>query len=506
MVNSSVSTEPGWRTEPAGSLPGALDSLRERLRPALWGLRERVTRPGRPFAVRLHVPVPVVDPWTYLAACPNPVQMAWQEAHGELAFAAWGVAAEVSLAGDDRFAAARNFCSNYREQLLEVDLHPDTPGVGDLPMVIGGFAFNSDAPLGVWRDWPAGWLVAPRVLVYRRGARSGALLTCTLQGADHLDEAAAHLAQSWHGLRDLAAAPVSLIPAATATGGAPLEHRDTWCARVETAARAVAAGQLDKVVLARSVEIAGDAAGDPRPTLDAPATLRRLRQRHPAATLFAIRRRGAGTFLGATPECLVRVAGDAVQTVALAGTAAVSGDPARDRLAGWALAQSAKEAAEHRAVVDAIRAGLAPLCHTLEVAPTPQLRRLVDVQHLETPITGRLREPGRILSLVERLHPTPAVGGAPREAALAWLRRHESLERGWYAGPVGWVSQEGAGSFAVALRSGLVRDDAAYAFAGAGIVGASEPASEWRETELKLRPMLEALGAWRQGEGRGQGE
>jgi isochorismate synthase EntC len=141
-----------------------------------------------------------------------------------------------------------------------------------------------------------------------------------------------------------------------------------------------------------------------------------------------------------------------------------------------------------------LRASLASLAEELRIAPTPGVLRLRHVQHLVTPITGTLREEAGLLAIAGRLHPTPAVGGEPREQALDLIAEHEGFDRGWYAGPVGWLGADGDGEMMVALRCGLVDGRAATLFAGCGIVADSDPAREWEESRMKLRPVASALG------------
>jgi isochorismate synthase len=180
--------------------------------------------------------------------------------------------------------------------------------------------------------------------------------------------------------------------------------------------------------------------------------------------------------------------------MALAGTSARGATPAEDERLGQALLASPKERTEHAVVVRALRAALAEQCTDVTAPGTPRLFRVRNVQHLLTPLSGRLR-PGRgALDLVTALHPTPAVGGAPRATALDLIRRWEGLDRGWYAGPVGWVDRHGQGEFAVAIRSALLRGPEASLYAGCGIVADSDPEAEFSESVLKLRPMLAALG------------
>ena len=221
--------------------------------------------------------------------------------------------------------------------------------------------------------------------------------------------------------------------------------------------------------------------------------LRRLARSAPESTVFAFVRDGT-TFLGATPERLVHTSGRRFETVAIAGSVARGRDDAADDVLARDLLASEKEREEHQVVVDGLRADLAPIVERLEVAPAPTVLRLRHVQHLATPITGSTRDETGLLALAGRLHPTPAVGGAPRDTALAMIDEHEGFDRGWYAGPIGWLGADGDGELMVALRCALVVGRSATLFAGCGIVADSEPAREWDESRLKLRTMIEALG------------
>jgi isochorismate synthase EntC len=174
----------------------------------------------------------------------------------------------------------------------------------------------------------------------------------------------------------------------------------------------------------------------------------------------------------------------------VAGSAPRGRSPEEDDRLGTALRESKKEQEEHAAVVRALREALAPLCVVLDVPEAPRLLRVEGIQHLETPIAGTLRDDAKLFELAGRLHPTPAVAGAPREAALAWLAEHEALVRGWYGGGVGFLDAAGGGELCAGLRSALVCGSDARLYAGAGIVAASDPEAELVETRLKLRALL----------------
>ena len=199
-------------------------------------------------------------------------------------------------------------------------------------------------------------------------------------------------------------------------------------------------------------------------------------------------------FVGATPEQLVQAQDGQIRTMALAGSAARGASEEEDVQLGMELLESEKNNAEHALVVAMVHEALMTHCTEVHVAAGPHLLKLKNVQHLQTPIIGELI-PGRcILDVMANLHPTPAVGGFPRQAALEAIRSTEQLDRGWYAGPLGWIGVSGHGEFAVALRSGLINDSKATLFAGCGIVANSDPQSEYAESCLKLQVMLRGLG------------
>jgi isochorismate synthase len=217
-----------------------------------------------------------------------------------------------------------------------------------------------------------------------------------------------------------------------------------------------------------------------------------LRGAYPDCYRFLIADGEGNAFLGASPERLVRLAEDQVLTEAVAGTLRCEAGDDAQALA-QELAGSDKNRAEHRIVLDHLLEALKPACETIEAPPAPEAMRLPHLLHLRTQVVGRARAGAHVLDLVSRLHPTPAVAGWPRPEALAWIARVEAEDRGWYAGPVGWVDANGNGDFAVGIRSITVQDRVARIFAGAGIVEGSDPELEWREIDLKMKGILDAI-------------
>ena len=267
---------------------------------------------------------------------------------------------------------------------------------------------------------------------------------------------------------------------------------DRWLEAVAAALTAIDAGAYAKVVLARDLHL-----WSKRP-FDIPRLLRDLAARFPSCMTFLV-----DHLVGASPELLLRRDGDTIAARVLAGTAPRGADLAEDAALGAALLASDKDLREHDLALRSAVEVLAPICSTLDVPDGPNLVRLDNVQHLGSDLTGTLRsgtedgqgEDAHVLSLLARLHPTAAVGGAPRAEALAAIRELEGMSRGRYAGPIGWCTPDGDGEFAIALRCAEVHGERARLFAGAGIVAGSLPESELTETWLKLRAMTEVLGA-----------
>ncbi|HLI15294.1 MAG TPA: isochorismate synthase [Acidimicrobiales bacterium] len=377
----------------------------------------------------------------------------------------WGEAARLELrAGLARPGAARSAV----ELLAAI---PGAPGgLGERsggPIALGALPFSGEAP---------GELVLPAVaLVARAGAAPFAIVVAP---PDALGEARARFPLA------PGAAPPSVPDANEAPDAFRLAsarpHAD-FRRRVLEAVRAVEAGELAKVVLAREVVVRAN-----RPFRQA-ALLERLRALHPSCLGFAV-----DGFVGASPELLCRVDGATVTSQPLAGTTPRSGDPDEDARLARALRDSAKERREHAFVVEAIAAGLAPFCRTVRAEERPHLLELRNVAHLATRVEGELASSPRpsALEIAAALHPTPAVGGTPRDAALEYLAKHEDLERDRFAGPVGFVQASGDGEFWIGIRSALVRGTTARLFAGVGIVAGSDPDAELAETQLKLQALL----------------
>ena len=256
-----------------------------------------------------------------------------------------------------------------------------------------------------------------------------------------------------------------------------------WLEAVAQALAAIEAGAYEKVVLARDLRLWS------RTPFDVAGILEALADRFPSCFTFAV-----DGLVGASPERLIERRGSSVRSRVLAGTARRGEDATEDARLAAELLTSEKDLREHALAVRSAVGPLAPVCATLDVPDAPSLVVLDNVQHLGTELVGTLAGPTHVLELLDRLHPTAAVGGTPREAALAAIGTLEGMSRGRYAGPVGWCTPDGDGEFAIALRCAEISGGRARLLAGAGIVAGSLPEVELLETWGKLRAMTGVLG------------
>jgi salicylate biosynthesis isochorismate synthase/menaquinone-specific isochorismate synthase len=436
-----------------------------------------------------------------------------------------GVAAQVEADGSSRFGAAAAGCRAYAGRTFGDDAGDD-PGrpAGSGPVFLGGFAFAHEGGRAPeWGTLAPAQLVMPEVSFARGRGEARMTVTVAVDATDpsadvHRDAATRDrsgvdgrgggatparpgadarardrvlrgaLDRARDRVESLWSAPMPLldpdpVQRARVAGAAPAAHYEE---AVQRAVERIRAGDLEKLVLAREVRVHASGAIDPAPILDA------LRGAFPACYCYCV-----GTpelaLVGASPELLVRRDGERAQTVALAGTTRRSADPAVDDHLGEQLLRSEKDRGEQRIVTERIERALDPVSLWVAAADEPALVKVQNVQHLATPIRAQLAEPIAVLELAGRLHPTPAVGGEPNAAAQPLIPALEGLDRGWYAGAIGWTDLAEDGELCVALRCALLRGDLARLYAGCGIVSDSVPAAELAETEVKLQALLPLL-------------
>lgn len=366
------------------------------------------------------------------------------------------------LAG--RGVALRMAASEVTETLSAVRVRDDVGVAGCGPVAIGALPFASDSSSSVF---------VPREVVGR--SRDGTAWRTTIAVPGSLE------VSDWDPRRTAKARPARRPPDQfTLTAARP--HQE-WLEVIADAVSAIEKGPLRKVVLAREVTVA---ANGPILPVD---VLERLRALYPSCMLFSVE-----GFVGASPELLVSRHGHEVRAQPMAGTIPRSGDPVVDARLAAGLLTSDKDRREHALVVDEVAAVLRPHCLSLDVPATPSIIPLRNVAHLGTRLTGRLApDAPSALGLALLLHPTPAVAGTPTTDALAYIGAVEQLDRGRYAGPVGWVDAQGDGEWAVGVRSAELDGNRARLFAGVGVVADSSPEAELAETQLKLQALLAAI-------------
>jgi isochorismate synthase len=403
-----------------------------------------------PLVVRT---VAVEDPGALLALLPKDGALAWVR-RGE-GIVGWGNAVTVRPDGPDRFAQARAWWADQTRQAVVRD-EVEEPGTG--LVCFGSFGFADDPGDSM--------LVVPEVVVGRRG--DTAWVTTIGAGAIGAPPVVTPT--------EPAEAPAGVVFADGARSGAE------WELVVAEAVGRIQAGALEKVVLAR--DLLATAQND----IDVRWPLGRLAETYPMCWTFHV----DGLF-GATPEMLVRRERGLVTSRVLAGTIRRTGNDERDLALAATLARSSKDLEEHEYAVRSVAESLAPHCTSMNVPESPFVLHLPNVMHLATDVAGVAKDAATSLELAQALHPSAAVGGTPTEVATALIGEIEGMDRGRYAGPVGWMDGAGDGEWGIALRSAEVDGRTVRLFAGCGIVASSDPASELAEAQAKFVPVRDAI-------------
>jgi salicylate biosynthesis isochorismate synthase/menaquinone-specific isochorismate synthase len=455
---------------------------REALSVRLAEAVRRARRAGGEALAALTVEVgSAIDPGAVVAASRRPGEP-WfcfeQPDRDGAARAALGCVRAIDASGPDRFRAV---AARWRALAAAAVCQP-----GDELAAVGGFAFaagGGSAPH--WSGFEPASLHVPEVAL-TRGGGTVRLTVAALATPD--DTAGDLLAAVDRRLAELRAAPLPLLDPSPAgrfhvAGAMPPEHYEAAVAR---AVERIRSGELEKVVLAREVQVHA-----PGPH-DAAAVFGVLREAFPSCFVFCAGR-GDAAFVAASPELLVRREGLRAGTVALAGSTRRSADPAVDDHLAEQLLRSRKDREEQAIVIRRIERSLRPHSVWVTAAPEPVIVRVANIQHLGTPIRAQLAAPVGVVELAGLLHPTPAVGGEPLRVAEPLIPALEGLDRGWYAGPIGWTDTSEDGEFCVALRCALLRGPIARCYAGVGVVRDSDPADEMAETEVKLQALLPLL-------------
>lgn len=473
------------------SSPPLLPPLIERARQQANALEQDVL-------VRLPDPRTWKDPWAIAAFAlqSGEASTLWADPNGRMLAVGIGEALTLTAQGDGRLGALQH---ELQQTTARTFSHDDLRA---LPLWFGGFAFRSSTTPsedGWWSGWEHDRFTTHAITAIHTPQRNWTILTLRITPHQSRES----IAQYYEQLRQIVETMYTLAADLPANPHTPLSFtsefpREDWFAHVEDATASIAQGTLQKVVIARRMVAPWPTADDTRPVparLD--ASIRLLRQRYAHCTTFALstpkRANTPSTFFGATPELLIGRQDGRIQTMALAGTAPRGADVDEDRQREYELLGSSKEREEHDLVRQDIVAALAQLDIEVRASSVPDVVSFPNVHHLCTPIHAPAPEHVGILEIASALHPTPAVCGTPGTRAFDWLQAHENLDRGWYAGGVGWLSDRLDGRICVALRSAIATEAGVAAFAGAGIVEGSEAAREWEETHAKLAPIRDAL-------------
>lgn len=456
------------------------------LRQFLEGCREAAGAKGHFQIASISLAVKHIAPLAVLQSIYEPKELHCyiERAVDDEAVAAAEAVVQARFDGVDRFAGVKAFA----DEILE-----NTIAVGDLSEAFTGphffTAFTFDDSVSEGAAFPAATVFLPRWQVSRSKGKYGAVANLKIEADTDIDSLVMRVWGAYRkfgafdylpeGLHELAPQP-------------KVESRrelapDVYPSVVGRALEAIKQGTYEKIVLARGIELLADRPWQP---LD---TLNRLRERFSGCFTFSFSGDNFSSFIGATPERLLQIRDGRLLTEAIAGSAPRGQTASEDAKHARALLESDKDLHEHICVRDSILRRLQKADVVAKAEAVPQLLLLANVQHLRTRIEAEVGESVHLLDILPEMHPTPAVGGSPREAAVPCIADLEQIDRGLYAGVVGWFNHLNEGEMIVSIRSALIEGKAAWLYAGAGIVDGSDPEKEMCETEMKLRALLDVL-------------
>jgi len=459
---------------------------REALVRFLEDCRRLAVAAGRPQLVSITIESERLDPLAVLESIYEPGELHFyaERPASDLALAGAEAVASFTGEGEDRFAQAGAWVRDMLRHTIAVGA-VDLPFGG--PVFFSGFGFEDAAVAGA--AFPPARVFVARWQVARVADRSVAVAN-TLIAAD--TDIAVAAERIWRARRKFSSFDYTEPAFDGAMEGGLAEEKEvggetSYALNVERGVSAIRAGRYRKIVLARARDLRATTQFHPLRALN------ELRQRFPDCYAFSMGSGAGASFIGASPERLAAGAGGRLRTEALAGSAPRGRSAVDDANLARQLLASEKDVREQGLVLESIVRRLARVGITAPEVGKPRVRQLPNVQHLCTPVEATLPSGTDLLTIVGELHPTPAVGGTPRESAIAHLRELEPFPRGLYAGALGWVTASGDGEFFVGIRSALIEGATARVFAGAGIVEGSVPENEFVETELKMRALREAL-------------
>jgi menaquinone-specific isochorismate synthase len=452
------------------------------------GVEELKTSPERQL-VTYSIPTPGLVLENFLRQAEGQSRFFWQRGGRSELYAGFGTAAQLIAWGENRFLEIEQKARRLFKQAYILGTH----SVPILPRLFGGFSFRDDFTAdNTWAAFHPAHFVLPHYQLVQKDDMSWLTINTLVPKSENLVDIGPQLHEAllaryqYFVEKGLDENPVKENNKFVIRYPMPYE---IWESLVNNAIHAMATTELNKVVLARVCEIKS------KDRIDICQALSFLNKQYGDCTRFLFEPRPYHAFYGATPEVLIQLAGKEIATMALAGSMPHGRTAEEDQANARKLLNSGKERHEHQLVAQSIRRRLKPITSQLELPEVPEIYQLSYIQHLLTPIKGKLRRKSGILPLVHLLHPTPALGGSPRALAMDFIRDNEPVPRGWYAAPVGWLDSQMDGEFVVAIRSAVAQERRVWCYAGAGIVPDSQPAIEWDETDLKFQPMLRALNA-----------
>ncbi|PAE34247.1 isochorismate synthase [Bacillus sp. 7884-1] len=406
----------------------------------------------------------------------------WKDPSAEMVLIGLGISKQIqSDQATDRFFHVEEEWKGFLKDSLIFNPYKEN-GLG--PVMFGGFSFDPHKPkTTLWSKFADSLFHIPKFMLTIVEGRTFLTtnIVCT-QNDDYtlFEKVINERVQLLNSHKEIEIKPAKLLETKEIF---PQE----WKQSVDDVVEDLKTCSLKKVVLARELRLFFDQ------RLKAEVILKNLYNQQRDSFIFVFESNG-DCFIGATPERLVKKQGNDVFSTCLAGSIKRGKTDEEDRMLGQTLLNDKKNLIEHGYVVEMIKEALEESCEEIILPDKPQLMKIRDIQHLYTPVIGKCQKDASLLLLVERLHPTPALGGLPKEEAIEKIREVEELDRGFYAAPLGWCDYRGNGEFSVSIRSGLIQDKEASLFAGCGVVANSDSESEYLETSLKFRPMLRALG------------
>ena len=407
----------------------------------------------------------------------------WKDPNNDLYLAGIGIACRLQSFknGKNRFQEIKEEWANIKESAI---INGVNSGKGTGPLCFGGFSFSSQdtCPDSTWSQYGHYLFYIPTYLITE--TKQGFYLTTSIYLEPHMSD---REIEQFMRERD-----VFLSMTVTNQRNMPViveqqEHLvGDWKQAIVSSIDDIRKGEMEKIVLARELRL--------RFEEDIPShlVLQNLMIQQNSSFIFGLES-GEHCFVGASPERLVKKEGESIFSACLAGSIPRGIDDETDIELGNELLTDVKNRSEHQFVVNMMRKAMEQYCLEITIPDAPVLMKLKNIQHLYTPVECVSKPGTSVLDFVELLHPTPALGGAPRDVAMDKIERYEGMDRGFYAAPIGWMDIYGNGDFSVGIRSGLLQGDKASLYAGCGIVEKSDPDSEYMETKVKFKPMLSAL-------------